>query len=177
MATQAVQAAADAASKGGMPQLDFSTYGNQIFWLAVALVVVFLIVSRMAIPRIGSVLDERKRTIERDIAAAEELKQKAVAAEEAYNRALADARSEATRIIGEARAEIDKDLDAALAKADAEINAKSAESARTIAEIRDHAVESVTDVARDVASEIVTRLGGALDKEALSAALTARLKG
>ncbi|TMV83769.1 F0F1 ATP synthase subunit B', partial [Thioclava sp. BHET1] len=55
MATEAIDAAAAAAgeagSSGGMPQLDFSTYGNQIFWLVVALVAVFFILTRVALPR------------------------------------------------------------------------------------------------------------------------------
>lgn len=181
MATEAVQAAAavagEAASKGGMPQLDFSTYGNQIFWLAVALVVVFLIVSKLALPRIGGILSERKNTIERDIVAAEELKAKAIDAEAAYNQALADARAEALRIVGETRAAIQKDLDAATTKADAEIAAKSAESEKRITEIRDQALEAVTEVAHSTTGEIVSVLGGSADNEAVKAAVAARLKG
>lgn len=181
MATEAVQAAAAAAagapSEGGMPQLDFSTYANQIFWLAVALAVVFFIVSKLALPRIGGILAERKSTIERDIAAAEELKQRAVHAEAAYNQALADARSEAAKIVAAARAEIQADLDAATHKADAEIAAKAAESEKRIAVIRDQALDSVTEVAQATAGEIVAHLGGSADAAVVSAAVTARLKG
>ena len=90
----------------------------------------------MALPRIGAVLADRKGTITNDLAAAEELKQKAVAAEKAYNDALATARTEAAKIVAAAKAEIQKDLDAAIAKADAEIAAKAAESEKRIAEIR-----------------------------------------
>lgn len=90
MATEAHEAAAG--SSAGMPQLDISTWGNQIFWLLVALVVIYFVLSRVALPRIGAVLAERSGTITNDLAAAEELKQKAVAAEKAYNDALAKAR-------------------------------------------------------------------------------------
>lgn len=180
MATEAVQAAAaagEAASKGGMPQLDFATYGNQLFWLAVAMVVVFFIVSKLAMPRIGGILAERKSTIERDIAAAEELKKKAVDAEAAYNQALADARTEAAKIVAAARADIQKELDAATAKADAEIAAKSAESEKRIAEIRDQALDSVTEVAQATAGELVAALGGSAEAGVVTAAVSARLKG
>lgn len=176
MATEAMQAAGEA-HKAGMPQLDFTTYANQIFWLVVALVLIYLIVSKLALPRIGGVLAERKGTIERDIAAAEELKRKAQAAEAAYNQALADARTEAAKIVAAAKAEIQKDLDAATAKADAEIMAKAAQSEKRIAEIRDSAVASVTEVARDTAAELVAALGGAADADAVSNAVAARLKG
>ena len=112
-----------------------------------------------------------------DLAAAEELKHKAVAAEAAYNDALARARVEAAKIVAEARAEIQKDLDKATAKADADIAAKAAESEKRIAEIRAGAVEAVTAVAKDTANELVSALGGKADAASVNAAVAARLKG
>jgi F-type H+-transporting ATPase subunit b len=160
-----------------MPQLDFSNWGNQIFWLLITLVVIYFVLSRIALPRIAAVLAERQGTITNDIAAAEELKAKAGEAEEAYNKALADARAEAHRIVAEAKAEIQADLDAATAKADAEIAAKASESEKAIAEIRAGAVESIREVAADTANEIVAALGGKADAKAVTAAVEARMKG
>ncbi|NJM82225.1 MAG: F0F1 ATP synthase subunit B' [Tabrizicola sp.] len=161
----------------GMPQLCAEWIPNQIFWLLVTLVVIYLVLSRIALPRIGAVLAERKGTITNDIAAAEELKQKAVEAERAYNDALVSARTEAAKIVAAARAEIQKDLDAATAKADIEIAAKAAESEKTIAAIRDGAAEAISQVARDTAKELVAALGGSADAKSVTAAVTARLKG
>jgi F-type H+-transporting ATPase subunit b len=73
MADTPVETGAEAGG-AGMPQLDFSTFPNQIFWLVVTLVVIYLILSRVALPRIGAVLAERQPL--NDIAAAEELKQR-----------------------------------------------------------------------------------------------------
>jgi F-type H+-transporting ATPase subunit b len=168
---------AEAESAVGMPQLDFSTFPNQIFWLVVTLVVIYLILSRVALPRIAGVLAERQGTITGDIARAEELKAQAEEAEAAYQKALADARSEAQRIVGEAKAEIQKDLDAAMEKADAEISAKTAESETRIAEIREGALAAVKDVARDTAAEIVSALGGKASAADVTAAVDQRLKG
>ncbi len=173
----ATEAAGEAEKAVGMPQLDFSTWPNQIFWLMVTLVVIYLVLSRIALPRIGAVLADRKSTITNDLGAAEELKQKAVAAEKAYNDALATARGEAAKIVAAAKAEIQKDLDAATAKADVEIAAKAAESEKTIATIRDGAAAAVAEVARDTAAEIVAALGGAADAKSVAAAVTSRLKG
>lgn len=161
----------------GMPQLCAEWIPNQVFWLLVTLVVMFLILSRIALPRIGAILAERKGTITNDLTAAEELKQKAVAAEKAYNDALAQARTEANRIVAEARAEIQKDLDKATAKADAEIAAKASESEKRIGEIRAGALEAVTEVANDTARELVAALGGSADGKTVTAAVSARLKG
>ncbi len=173
----ATEAHGEAGKAVGMPQLDFSTWPNQIFWLLVTLVVIYFVLSRIALPRISAVLADRKGTITNDLAAAEELKQRAVAAEKAYNDALTSARSEAAKIVAQAKAEIQKDLDAATAKADAEIAARTAESEKTIAVIRDGAAAAVNDVARDVAAELVATLGGSADAKTVTAAVTARLKG
>ena len=163
--------------EGGMPQLDFSTFPNQIFWLVVALIVIYMILSRVALPRIGAILAERQGTITNDLAQAETLKAKAVEAEAAYDKALADARAEAQRIVAETRAEIQGELDDAIAKADAEIAAKAAESEAAIAEIRAGAMAAVDEVARDTAAALVGALGGKADAKAISSAVTSRLKG
>ncbi len=177
MATETHEAAGHAASAPGMPQLDFSNWGNQIFWLLVTLVVIYFILSRIALPRIASVLSERQGTITNDLAMAEELKLKAQDAEDAYNQALVDARAEAQKIIAEAKAEIQADLDVASEKADAEISARAAESEKKIAEIRDGATAAVTEVAKDTAKEIINALGQSADARSVTAAINARLKG
>ncbi|WP_375546094.1 F0F1 ATP synthase subunit B' [Sedimentimonas flavescens] len=173
----AAEAAGHAAESAGMPQLDFSTFGNQIFWLLVTLVVIYWVLSRIALPRIAAVLADRQGTIAGDLAAAEDYKLKAKDAEAAYEKALADARAQAQKIVGEARAEIQKELDVATAKADAEISARAAESEARITEIRAGALEAVEAVARDTAAEIVSTLGGKADASALAEAVGARLKG
>lgn len=159
----------------GMPQLCFDWYSNQMFWLVVALVAIFFILSRVALPRIAGILAERQGTITNDLAAAEDLKAKADAAEKAYDQALVDARAAAQNIAAETRASIQADLDVAIAKADAEIAAKAAESEKAIGEIRAGAMEAVETVAKDTASEIVGALGGKAD--GVNAAVAARLKG
>ena len=160
-----------------MPQLDFSTFGNQIFWLVVTLVVIFFVLSKVALPRIGAVLADRRGRITRDIAAAEDFKAQAVQAEKAYDKALSDARSEAARIIAAAKADIQKDLDIATAKADAELGAQAQEAEARIMRIRETVMESVSEVANDTAGAIVSAMGGTADAATVTAAVSARLKG
>ncbi|WP_299025444.1 F0F1 ATP synthase subunit B' [uncultured Sulfitobacter sp.] len=177
MATETTSAEGVVEAGPGMPQLDFSTWGNQIFWLVLALIAIYLILSRVALPRIAAVLAERQGTISNDIAAAEDLKAKAVEAEAAYDKALVDARAEAQRIIAQAKADMQADLDKAIASADDQIAAKAAESEKAISEIRAGAVESVKAVAKDTAKEIVAAMGGKADAKTVTAAITARMKG
>ena len=152
MADKVEGAAQAAESAPGMPQLDFSTFPNQIFWLVVTLIVLYLVLSRVALPRIATVLSERHGAIQRDLDKAEEMKRSAIEAENTYNQALADARVKANDIVNEAKAEIQKDLDKAIAKADLEIAAKAAESEKAISAIKDSAVQSIEEVANITAT-------------------------
>lgn len=161
----------------GMPQLCADWMGNQIFWLVVTLVVIFFILSRIALPRIAAILAERQGSITNDLATAEDLKVKAQDAENAYNKALADARAKANEIIAAAKLDIKADYDAASAKADAQIAEKTAESEKAIAEIRAGALESVEAVAKDTASELVAAMGAKADAAAVDKAVSERLKG
>lgn len=178
MATETLGAENLAHAELGMPQLDFSIYPNLIFWLVVAILAIYFILSRVALPRVGTVIAERSDAIANDIEQAALLKRRAEEAEAAYNAALAEARDEAHRIASETRAAIDKELAALLAKADAEIAVKAAKSEKRLGEIRDNATKSVEEVARDTVSAIVDALlPGSADPAAIDAALANRLKG
>lgn len=161
----------------GMPQLCGEWMGNQIFWLVVTLVVIFFILSRIALPRIAAILAERQGAITSDLATAEDLKAKAVEAEKAYNKALADARAEAQNIIAATKAEMKQELDEAMAKADADIAARAAEGEKKIAEIRASALESIKEVAHATAQELVVAMGFKPDAKAIASAVTERVKG
>lgn len=161
----------------GMPQLCPEWMGNQVFWLVITLIAIFLILSRIALPRIAAILAERQGTITNDLAKAEDLKRQAEEAEAAYNQALTDARAEAQAIVAETKAEIAADLKAATDKADADIAAKAAESEKAISAIRASAMENVSTVAKDTAAAIVEALGGKADAKAIDAAVAAKVKG
>lgn len=162
----------------GMPQLDPTIFPNLIFWLLVSLVLLYLILTRVALPRIADVLAERSDAITNDLEMAALLKRRAADAEAAYNAALAAARDESTRIAAETKAQINKELATLMAKADAEIAAKSAESEKRIREIRDSATRSVEEVAVATAAEIVRALMPAAANDAvLSEAIGRRMEG
>jgi len=168
---------AEAAGSGGLPQLDFSTWPSQIFWLAVALLVLYQLMAKVALPRISSVLEERADAIADDLDRADEFRRKAEEAEQTYQRALADARAKAQGIAAETRAEIQKEVDAEIARADAEIAARSQESERRIAEIRENAMSAVEEVAGDTAIEVVRAIlpDAAGDDGAIRAAVRAEI--
>ncbi len=165
-------------AEGGMPQLDPAIFPNLIFWLVLALGALYWVLSRVALPRIGTVIGERNDAISNDIEEAAALKRRAEEAEAAYNAALAQARDEAHAIAAETRAQIDKELATLLAKADAEIAVRAGEFEKRIAEIRESAAASIEEVARATAAEIIDAfLPEAADQAALDTALANRLKG
>jgi F-type H+-transporting ATPase subunit b len=174
---EAAAEVAHEAAKAGMPQLDFSTFPNQIFWLVVTLFVIFFVLKLIALPRIGATLATRKGTITNDLAAAEELKAKVLAAEKANNDALAAARADAAKTAAANKAGIQAELNAEIAKADEKIAAKAADSVKHIEEIRAGAQAAIAEVAKDTAKELLAALGGKADAKSITAAVTARLKG
>ena len=171
----ATEATGEAGAAVGMPQLDPSTWPNQIFWLLVTLVVMYFVLSRIALPRIGAVLAERKGTITNDLAAAEELKLKAVQAEKAYNEHWPPP-DEAAKIVAAAKVDIQKDLDAATARQIPKSPPERPSPKRPSPEfVRAQCCRQ--RVARDTAYELVAALGGASDATTVAAAVNARLKG
>lgn len=162
----------------GMPQLDTVFLPNLVFWLVVTMVAMYFLLSRIALPRISGIIEDRATAIANDLDQAAELKQQAIVAEETYNQALRDARAEANRIAGETKAEIQTELDAGLAKADAEIAAKASESEARIREIRDGALVAVETVAQSAAADIVAAVSPVKAKASdLNAAVSALIKG
>ena len=161
----------------GMPQLDISTFSNQIFWLVITLVIIYFVLSKIALPRIASVLSDRQMTISNDIARAEDLKQSAIEAENAYNLALSEARAEAQMIIDEAKAEIKQELLQATEKADVEISKRAAESEKAILEMRKGALKAVEEVANDTAQAILAKVMPSLnDEKTIKKAVSDRMK-
>lgn len=160
----------------GLPQLAIETFGSQIPWLVITLVVLYLILTKAALPKIGGVIEERHDAIEDDLDRAAEFRRRADEAGKAYDQALIDARAAAMEISAATRAEIQKEVDAATAKADAEIAAKTAEGEVRIAEIRAGAMESVEQVAIDVAEALVAAIApDAADAKAVKAGVSTRL--
>jgi F-type H+-transporting ATPase subunit b len=180
MAEPAHGAAAEhgAEAATGMPQLDFTTFPSQIFWLIVALIVLFYVLSRVALPRVAGAIEERHDAIEDDLDRAAEFKRRAMAAEEAYEAALASARSEVARITAEARAEVQKEVDAVVAEAEAEIAARTAESEKRIEQVRAEATQAVATVAKETAATLVSSVapGFTADQGTIDAAVDARLR-
>ncbi len=165
-------AADTAKSGGGMPQLDFDTWASQIFWAAIALFLLYQILSKKIMPRIAGALEDRHHAIADDLDSAATLKAKAEDAQKTYQQALADAKARANEIADKTRADIQAQIDEANAKAEAEIAARIAEGEQRIGAIRAEASRNAKQIAGETAQAIVEKLApGSSDAGTLSAAV------
>lgn len=159
-----------------MPQLEFGDYAPQIAWLFVSFVVLLLLMWRVALPRIGRVLEERETRIADDLAQAEKLRSDAQSALDSYQAALAEARSKAHTVLAETQAKLDAEAAERRARLDDELTQKSAEAETRIRQAREQALSNVRDVAADVARTATERLIGiAPDRQASEAATDAAM--
>ena len=151
---------------GTFPPFDSSTFPSQLVSLVIAFVALYIIVSRIALPRVGAVIDARQNKIEGDLAEAQKLKDDSEAALKAYESDLARARSKAQAIGAERKTLEDK------------LAARLTDAEKTIAATRTTAMSNVRVIAADAAVAIVQRLTGmAPDGKAVARAVDASLKG
>ncbi len=143
-----------------MPQFNPEFYTSQLFWLAVCFIALYVILSRVALPRIGEVLDERRAHIQRDLEEAGRMKSETEQALAAYEKALGEARGRAQGMAKDTRDRLIQAAEREKAEVEASIAAKMAETERRITDTKSKAMASVDDIAADTASAIVARLIG-----------------
>lgn len=167
------------ASSAGLPQLDLQTFPPQLIWLAITFIALYLLMSRIALPRIGQVIEERQHRIEDNLSKAETLRNDAAAAGEAYEAALAEARAEAHSVMVEAHDQIAGETAARLTDLGDKLDAEMKRAEANITEEKDKALSGMADIAVEVAKSMTERLSGGKisDKDvanAVEAALQAR---
>ena len=145
---------------GGFPPFQKDTFASQLIWITLAFVGLYLLMSRVALPRIGSIIADRRQHIEGDFAEAERLKKDADGALAAYEKSLTEARNRAQALASETRAREAKAAESARKALDAKLNATIADAEKTIAVRRTAAMTNVQGIATDAAAAIVQRLIG-----------------
>jgi F-type H+-transporting ATPase subunit b len=148
------------AGQNGFPPFQSQNYPSQLVWLTLTFILLYVIMAKVALPRIGAILAQRRRHIADEIAAAQRFKEQSDAAHAAYEKALADARARAQAIAGAMRekqavaaAETNKRLEA-------QLHERLAAAEQSIAATRAAAMGNVGTIAADTAAAIVKRLIG-----------------
>ena len=146
--------------KKAFPPLDPTTFASQLIWFAIAFGALYLMMSRVALPRIGSVIEERKARIRRDLDEAERLKGETDRALRAYEQAVAEARGNASQIAQQSRDKLKSEIDAERQRVDKEIAGQIAKAEAQIKTATTAAMGNVKDIAADTAESIISALVG-----------------
>jgi len=162
---------------GGFPPFQKETFASQIVWLVITFVALYLLISRIAVPRIGGIIEQRSRRIEEDFAGAQRAKAESEAALAAYEKALSDARARAQAIGAEIRDKLHAEAEERRKAVEGKLNAHLAEAEKAIAVSKAGAMANVRGIAAEAASAIVERLiGTAPPAPAVAAAVDDALK-
>lgn len=159
---------------GAFPPFDPVNFSGELIWLAITFGVLYLLMSKVGLPRVGKILSDRKAKIEADLATAAKAQDDASAAAAAHEKTLGEAKAKAQGLGQAAHAEASAKADASRAALEADLNAKLAAAEAQIAQTKASAMANVNSIASDAAHAIVQHITGApADPAAVSAALAA----
>jgi len=144
----------------GLPQLDITTWPNQLFWLVVTFGIGYVIMSRMITPRIGNVLEQRGRTIQNNLTRAKEAEADAQAMKQEFEASLDDARAKASDASQKAMAEAKANAEAAEAELSAKLTKKTKTAETKLSKVRDEALANINDVASEVTQDAISAVTG-----------------
>jgi F-type H+-transporting ATPase subunit b len=157
------------------PPLDSGTFAPQLVWLALSFGLLYVLLKRVALPRVSEVIEERADRVRRDLAQAEKLKAETEAALTSYEQVLSEARTKANGIAKIMRDRLTAEVDKERARVEAQIATRLTEAERRIADTKAKALANVADIAGEVAGSIVSRLTGKeVTKEEVAKALVRR---
>ncbi len=175
-ADDAGQHAAEAAS-GGLAQFDLSTWSSQIFWLAITFGLLYFVLAKFILPRIGAGISERGDRIADDLDAASRMQKEAEMAGVAYERIMTDAKAKAHNIAESTRKSVDDEIAKEVDEAEAEFASKQAAADERIQNIRVSALSQIDTVAADTVNAILEKVGNIKPTATQIKSAIAALKG
>ena len=154
-----------------MPQLDPATFLPQLFWLAVSFGILYLIVSRAALPRVGEILQARRERIEADLSRAEALREEAEAVLAEHERAMAEARAEARALLAAATAKAASEVELMHSALDARLEAEADQAEKRIAHTAAAVLHEVRGSAAGMVRDAALRAAGTAPSDEIVAAV------
>ena len=142
----------------GMPQLDFSTFPNQIFWLVVFCVVLFAIVKFFIIPRMEDIFANRRKIIDGNIAKAEEIRLRVSEIEKQIEEELQKARAQCDEIMNTSGNNIKEQMSLALEDSKIATTQLINEAEGRLKELRDGSEAAIEKISEELASEIISKI-------------------
>ena len=149
-----------------MPQLDFSTFLPQIFWLFISLSFLYIVLSRYALPRVSDVIEERKDIIAQDIDSAKKFSSETDLAIEELNMKLSEAKINSQSLMNDSLQKIKESNEEKKAILLKEINDDIVAAEAKILEKKEESLREISSVSEDIAIEMLENLSiGEIDKE------------
>ena len=171
--TDTTYGAADQAASGGLPQLDYSTWFNQIFWLVIVFAALYFALAMFILPRLREGISDREGRISDDLDQASHMQREAEEAEKAYNNALADARAKAMNVAETTKQSVDAEIAKEIEAADANMDRQAEIAEANIRKIKTKALSNIETIAAEAAVDVVSSLTGkAPTAAAVRAAMT-----
>jgi F-type H+-transporting ATPase subunit b len=159
------------------PPFQGEHFASQLFWLALAFVLLYVLMAKVALPRVGSILQARRDHVAGNLMEAQHLRERSEVALAQYEKALADARNRAQGIATETRDRLMGEAEENRKGLEAKLNAHLAEAERSIASTKQAAMVNVHGIATDATAAIVEKLiGTAPDGKAVEQAVTRALE-
>jgi len=146
--------------KGPFPPFQRETFASQLVWLTLTFVLLYVLMAKVALPRIGAILEKRRVRMADDLAQAERLKEESDAALAAYEKELADARARAQSLASETRQKQAAEAEQSRRALETRLNAKLAEAEKAIAAAKSSAMANVRGIAVEAAAAIIQKLIG-----------------
>ena len=150
-----------AAESGGMPQLNPEFWISQIFWLTLTFGVLYIILSKIILPRISANLELRKSQIQENIEAAEKLRENSEMKLKEYENIILKSKLEAKNIFKEAREKVIKDINSKREILDKQIDEELVKVDQEIMVLKNNAPAKINKIAIETSSEIIKKLIGA----------------
>ncbi len=144
----------------GLPQLDFSTYASQGFWLAISFAILYIFFARKTLPEISSLLENRQEHIQNDLNAAENLRKEAECVQQAYDNILEEARNKASNFISEAEENIKDSAHNEAITYRERVLEKSKAAEKTMEKAKADAMGDMNAIAAEIAREAAQKIIG-----------------
>jgi F-type H+-transporting ATPase subunit b len=162
---------------GIVPPFNPATFASQLLWIVITFAALYFMMSRVAIPRIGGILESRRTRIEGDLKEADRLRVESERAAAQYEEALAEARKNAHAIAEETRQGIRADIEGKRLKIEQDLSAKVSEAEARIEATKSAALANVDQIAAETAAALVAQLTGEVSEADVRDAVAAAAKG
>ena len=150
-----------AAESGGMPQLNPEFWVSQIFWLTLTFGILYIVLSKLILPKISANLELRKSQIQENIEAAEKQRESSDAKLKEYDSIILKSKLEAKNIFRDAREKVVKNINSKKETLDKQIDEEIKKAEQEIEVLRKNAQEKISKIAIETSAQLVKKLIGA----------------